>query len=557
MPMRQHIPVLLAVVVLVFPVLADRPVSAQGAPGASAGAGIDLIELSIDEAHRALRGGTISCAELTRRYLKRIAACDPPAGSAVDKGVDQGTAEAVDASADVEPPALNAIIAVNPSALARARALDRQYAATGRMARLHCIPAIVKDNFDTVDMPTEAGSIAMRGSRPPDDAFMVRRLRAHGAIILAKSNMGEWAFSPYETVSSTHGETRNAYDLSRVPAGSSGGTASAIAANLGIIGLGTDTGNSIRGPASHLALVGIRSTLGATSRDGIVPLLANRDVGGPLMRNVRDTASVFSVLAGHDPADPLTQVAKGRLKPDYAVLLHRDGLKGARLGVLRALAAAEDSDTGVLRVFEQALGALRQAGAVLVDPFDIPRFQALTETTGFCSRFRHDLNRYLKTLGPSAPVRSLTEIVDSGRFLPRHARAMDWAMGVDISPEQQEPPCVDVSNDPRRRALLDGVVAAMDRDGVDAIVYPSWRHPPRRIGDGESPHGNNSPVIAPHSGQPAITVPMGSTGSGLPLGLQLLARPFDEHKLFRYAYAFEQATRHRRPPAVCAALPSP
>jgi amidase len=192
---------------------------------------------------------------------------------------------------------------------------------------------------------------------------MVQRLRAEDAIILAKSNMGEWAFSPYQTISSTHGETRNAYDLERVPAGSSGGTASAIAANLGIIGMGTDTGNSIRGPASHLALVGIRSTLGATSRDGIVPLLANRDVGGPLMRTVTDTAIVYSVLAGYDPADPLTRAAIGRVKPDYRRYLKRNGLRGARLGVLRALSNRESADAEVLATFDQAIDDLRQAGA--------------------------------------------------------------------------------------------------------------------------------------------------------------------------------------------------
>ena len=485
---------------------------------------LDVIELSIEQAHRAMRGGRISCEQLIQRYLQRIDSYDQPGG-------------------------LNAIIAVNPNAEQRARALDRRYAESGRMRRLHCIPVILKDNFDTADMPTEAGSIALRGSIPPDDAELVRRLRGQDAIILAKSNMGEWAFSPYQTISSTHGETRNAYDLERVPAGSSGGTASAIAANLGIIGMGTDTGNSIRGPASHLALVGIRSTLGATSRDGIVPLLANRDVGGPMLRTVKDTAIVYSVLAGHDPADPLTRAAIGRTRPDYARWLTGRGLRGARLGVLRALIDTETADPEVVAVMERAIEDLRQAGAIVVDPFDIPDFERLSEATGFCSRFRHDLNIYLQTLGAAAPISSLDEVVERGQFLPRNAGAMRWAMGVEGGPWSQEPPCVDVQGDPRRKAFLDAVVSAMDAQRIDAVIYPSWSNPPRRIGDVQSPHGNNSPVIAPHTGQPAITVPMGYTRTGLPLGLQLLARPFDEHKLFRYAYAYEQATRHRRPPA--------
>ena len=506
----------------------------------------DVIELSIDQAHHALRTGRISCEQLTRRYLQRIDAYDPPQGAIPNPPLMSSQTPAGE---------LNAITAINPNALARARQLDRQYAETGRMRTLHCIPVILKDNFDTADMPTEAGSIALRGSVPPDDAFMVRRLRAEDAIILAKSNMGEWAFSPYQTISSTHGETRNAYDLERVPAGSSGGTASAIAANLGIIGMGTDTGNSIRGPASHLALVGIRSTLGATSRDGIVPLLANRDVGGPLMRTVTDTAIVYTVLAGYDPADPLTQAAIGRVKTDYRRYLKRNGLRGVRVGVLRALSNTESADAEVLARFDDAIDALRQAGAVIIDPFRIPDFKRLTEATGFCSRFRYDLNRYLQTLGPAVPIRSLDEVVASKRFLPQSAGAMQWAMAVKVDPQFQEPPCVGVQGDPRRKALLDAVVAAMDRQDIDAIIYPSWSNPPRRIGDGDSPHGNNSPVIAPHSGQPAITVPMGFTDSGLPLGLQLLARPFDEHKLFQYAYAYEQATEHRRPPPAFGRLP--
>ena len=503
----------------------------EAADGVAGDSGrLDVVELTIDDARHAIRSGRITCEQLTRRYLDRIETYDEPSG-------------------------LNAITRVNPRALRRARALDRQFAASGRMRRLHCIPVILKDNFDTADMPTEAGSMALAGSLPPDDATMVRRLRAADAIILAKSNMGEWAFSPYETVSSTDGETRNAYDLTRVPAGSSGGTASAIAAGFGIIGMGTDTGNSIRGPASHLALVGIRSTLGATSRDGIVPLLANRDVGGPLMRTVRDTAIVYSVLAGYDPADPLTRVGIGRVDRDYTRYLDRKGLRGARLGVLRALVDTEDADPEVIAVFARAVEDLRRAGAVIVDPLVIKDFARLKNAVGFCSRFRHDLGSYLQSLGPAAPFRSLDEIARAGRHLPRNAGAMEWAMGAEGDPALQQPPCVDVNGDPRRKALLDAVLAAMDAADVDAIVYPSWTNPPRRVGDSESPHGNNSPVIAPHTGQPAITVPMGFTAAGLPLGLQLLARPFDEDELFRFAYAYEQATMHRRPPPGFGALP--
>ena len=484
---------------------------------------VSLIELTIDGAQQAIREQRISCEQLTRRYIQRIETYDQPKG-------------------------LNAIIEIDPRALVRARELDREFGATGRMQRLFCAPVILKDNFDTADMPTEAGSIAMRGSRPPEDAFVVKRLRAAQAIVIARSNMGEWAFSPYETISSTHGETRNAYDLTRVPAGSSGGTASAIAANFGIIGMGTDTGNSIRGPASHLDLVGLRATIGAVSRNGIVPLLYNRDVGGPLMRTVTDTAIVFSVIAGPDPADPDTVAAKDRIADDYTQYLKPDGLKGARLGVLRTLVNTSDADVEVVEVMDRAIRELRAAGAVIVDPFGIPDFGRLRSATGFCSRFRYDLKNYLDSLGAAAPVHSLDEVVAHKLYLPASEEAMQWAMGVNVPPEAQEPPCVDVQHDPRRRQFLDGVLLAMNQASIDAIVYPTWTNPPRKLGDHDSPHGNNSPVIAPHTGQPAITVPMGFTRSGLPLGLQMLARPFEEGKLIQYAYAYEQATHHRRPP---------
>jgi amidase len=266
-------------------------------------------ETTIDEIHTAIENQTLSCEAIIDGFLERIERYDEVSG-------------------------LNSIVYINPNALEKARLLDVKYSRTKSMEGLYCVPVILKDNFDTADMPTEAGSIALAGSIPPDDAFMVRKLRQADAIIIAKSNMGEWAFSPNHTISSTHGETRNAYDLSRVPAGSSGGTASAIAANFGVIGIGSDTGNSIRGPASHLALVGIRPTIGVTSRDGIVPLLLNRDVGGPLMRTVRDTARVFNVIAATDPADPATKAYENHLVEDYAAQLDQGALTGVRLGVL-------------------------------------------------------------------------------------------------------------------------------------------------------------------------------------------------------------------------------
>ena len=251
-------------------------------------------ELTIAGIHAGLEAGRFTCRGLVQSYLDRIEAYDK-------KG-----------------PALNAIIVVNPRALERAEALDRDFARDGITRSLQCVPMIVKDNFDTSDLPTTAGSASLAGSIPPDDAFQVRRLREAGAIVLAKSNMAEFAFSPYETLGSTlPGHTRNPYDPYRVPAGSSGGTAAAVAASFGTVGLGSDTGNSIRGPSSHTALVGIRSTMGLTSRDGIVPLNLYRDIGGPMARTVVDAVTVFDVVAGYDPADAVTERGRGQRAPSY------------------------------------------------------------------------------------------------------------------------------------------------------------------------------------------------------------------------------------------------
>ncbi len=239
-------------------------------------------EATIEDIHRAIQSGELTCRQLVEYYLTRIEAYDQPLN-------------------------LNSIVVVNPDALKKADELDKEFTSTRKLRPLHGIPVIVKDNYDTKDLQTAAGSLALKGSKPPDDAYQVRKIREAGAIVLAKSNMAEWAFSPYQTVSSVAGTTRNPYDLERVPAGSSGGTAAAVAANLGAVGLGTDTGNSIRGPSSHNCLVGIRSTMGLTSRDGIVPLYLRNDIGGPMARTVEDAVRVLEVIAGYDPADPITK----------------------------------------------------------------------------------------------------------------------------------------------------------------------------------------------------------------------------------------------------------
>ena len=289
--------------------------------------------------------------------------------------------------------------------------------------------------------------------------------------------------------------------------------------------------------------MGIRSTIGATSRDGVVPLLLNRDVAGPMTRTVEDAARLFNVIDGYDPADPVTEQSKGKLPDDYLPYLIKDGLRNIRVGVLREIIDVPGADPEVLRLLEQALSDMRELGADIINDFEIEEFELLSKSTGFCSRFRHDINNYFSALGTSAPVKKLKDIVDKQQYHESNKGAMQWAMSRDVPPEQHEIPCVDVEGDPRRKALRAAVLKAMDDRNIDVIAYPSWNNPPRLIGDMDSPHGNNSPIIAPHSGQPAITVPMEFTRQGLPTGLQFLGKPFSEASLFQYA-------QHRKPPTL-------
>ncbi len=480
-------------------------------------------EATIADIHAAMTSGRLTAHQLVQLYLARI--------SAYDK---QG-------------PAINAILTVNPAALARADSLDAVYAGTHQLAGpLHGIPVIVKDNYDTFDLPTTAGSLSLAGSMPPEDAYQVRRLREAGAIVLAKSNMAEFAFSPYETVGSAlPGYTRNPYAPNRVTAGSSGGTAAAVAANFGAVGLGTDTGNSIRGPSSHNDLVGIRSTMGLTSRAGIVPLYLDRDIGGPIARTVADAVAVFDAIAGYDPADPVTQAARTRKAARYADYLLADGLRGARIGVLRQLSNTDTADPEVLQRFDQALADMRTAGAVIVDSVLVGELDSIRGPL-FCSRFKWDINAYLAHLGPRAPVKTLEEIIASRRFHSSIELRLKQMQDMPGSSPEDNAECRQAwANADQLKA---GVRRVLSERRLDALVYPSWNNPPRLIGDLNTPHGNNSPRISPPTGFPAITVPMGFVGEGLPVGLQILGDAWSEPTLIKIAYSYEQATRHRRPP---------
>jgi Asp-tRNA(Asn)/Glu-tRNA(Gln) amidotransferase A subunit family amidase len=495
------------------------PARAQAPPA------FEVQEATIAEIHAAMRAGHLSCRALVEQYLRRI--------DTLDKN----------------GPALNAIVVTNPDALKVADELDRRFAAGGPVGPLHCVPMIVKDNFETVGLQSANGSLALAGFVSPRDAFQVRRVREAGAIVLAKSNMAEWAFTPYETVSSIlPGYTKNPYALDRVTAGSSGGTAAAVAASFGAVGLGSDTGNSIRGPSSHQALVGIRSTMGLTSRGGVMPLSTLADIAGPMARTVADAVAVFQVIVGEDAADPVTAAASAHLPQDYTAALVAGGLKGARIGVLRQAYERESSDPEVVRVFLSAVEDLRRAGAIVVDPAAINGLDVIRRPrdAGPCMGFKYDINRYLALQGDHVPVKSLAEIVKSGRFHPTVQRRLEQAeSGPENGPDS--PACE--ADRAYRAAVRAAVTKTMDALTLDAFVYPTWSNPPRLIGDLNTPHGDNSQFFAPTTGFPAIQVPMGYTRGGrLPAGITFFGRAWSEPELIRLAYGYEQATRHRRSP---------
>jgi Asp-tRNA(Asn)/Glu-tRNA(Gln) amidotransferase A subunit family amidase len=498
-----------------------------GAPRAQtpAPAPFRLEEATIAQIHAAMKAGQLSCRSLVDQYLRRIEAYDK------------------------NGPALNAIVVVNPDAPKQADELDRRFAQAGLTGPLHCVPTIVKDNFETTGLQSADGSLSLKGFVSNKDAFQVRRIKEAGAIVLAKSNMAEFAFSPYETVNSIlPGYTKNPYALDRVTAGSSGGTAAAVAANFGAVGLGSDTGNSIRGPSSHQSLVGVRSTMGLTSRSGVAPLNLLADIAGPIARTVEDAVAVFQVVAGEDADDPVTAAAREHVVKTYAASLVRDGLKGARIGVLRQAYERETTDPEIVQVFMAAVEDLRRAGATIVDPARVEGIEQIRrpQGSGTCGGFKYDINRYLAAQGDRVPVHSLDEIVKSRRFHPSVQTRLEGAQqGSAEGPESAA--CQ--AETTYRDAVRAVVVKTMDALKLDAFVYPTWSNPPRLIGDLNTPHGDNSQFYSPTTGFPAINVPMGYTrGAILPAGMTIFGRAWSEPTLFRLAFAYEQATRHRHPP---------
>lgn len=485
--------------------------------------GFDVWEKSVTELAAALESGTATSQDLVAQYLARIEAYD-----------QQG-------------PMLNAVVTVNPDAMAVAASLDAERAAGSVRGPLHGIPVVVKDNYDTGDMPTTAGAIALATSIPPDDAFQVRKLRDAGAIILAKTNMHELAYG-LTTVSSFGGQTRNPYDPTRNPGGSSGGTGAAIAASFAAVGMGSDTCGSIRIPSSHQSLVGLRGTRGLSSRDGIIPLSSTQDIGGPLARSVADLAITLDATVGFDPADPVTRLGNRRIPPSYATALHPDALGDARVGVVTALMGAGAAERPVRDVVEAAIELMQQRGAEVVELEELDVTELLQGTSLISQDFRSDLDAYLART-PGALVRSLHEMLDLGLI----HRGIEPRVRAALEAENRD---TDAYHErfAKRDDVRAAIVKVMDEHSLDALVYPTIRRTATRIGVSQP---GNACALSAVSGLPALTVPAGFAADGMPVGVELLGRAFEEPRLIALGYAYEQATRHRRPPDFTPSLLTP
>ena len=484
-------------------------------------------EATIADIHAAMKRGDLTAARLVRMYLARIEAYDQTG------------------------PSLNAVIMVNPDAVARAEELDVRFDQSGLTGPLHGIPILLKDNVNTADMPTTGGSLSLEGSIPPDDAFITKRLREAGAIVLAKVNLHEFATSGV-TRSSLLGQTLNPYDLTRTPGGSSGGTGAGVAANFGVMGIGTDTVNSIRSPASANSLVGIRPTIGLVSRGGIIPVSSTQDTAGPIARTVEDAAKMLDAIAGYDPNDPVTARGVGNTVR-YAGFLDTEGLRGSRVGVLESFFGTGPEHQEVNAAVRGAIEMMEERGAITVSIGDLIDPDALArELSVHAHEYANLLNGYLATLGPEAPVGSLEEIVRSGRHDPSIAGFFQSAL---TSTD-------DVAGYHERLAgrtrLEDMVLGIMAEHRLDALVFPHQRRLVAPIGDDQMERNG---ILGAATGFPSITLPAGfsrhagSAPIGVPIGIEFLGRPWAESTLVKLAYAFEQATKYRRPPVSVPPLP--
>ncbi|PYR37834.1 MAG: amidase [Acidobacteria bacterium] len=515
---------------LVAAVLAAGPAARHRQPPAQAPV-FDLDEATFPVLQARMASGKDSARSLAEKYLSRI--------------------EAIDRNG----PALHAVIEVNPDALGIADQMDSERRQGRVRGPLHGVPVVIKDNVATGDrMLTTAGSLALAGGPAPKDAFLVERLRTAGAVILGKTNLSEWA-----NFRSTHsssgwsargGQTRNPYALDRNPSGSSSGSAVAVSANLAAAAIGTETDGSIVSPSSNNALVGIKPTVGLVSRSGIVPIAPSQDTAGPMARTVADAAALLSAVSGHDPADDAT-TASPSPTIDYTSFLRRDGLAGARLGIVRNRLFGNHAATD--RLAETAIADLKAQGAVIVDPAIIPTLGQFDESEFevLLFEFKESLNRFLLWFGPHAAVRSLRDLIAFNQAQAtdelRHFGQEIFLMADTKSGLTSNDYKLALERN-RRLARTEGIDAVMKRFNLDALVAPTGG--PAWLTDlvnGDSSMSPSPSTIAAVAGYPHVTVPMGSY-RGLPIGLSFFGRAWSEPTLLRIAYAYEQATRHRQPP---------
>ena len=493
---------------------------------------MQLEEVTISELQVEMTAGSITARQLTEMYIERIQALDK-------KG-----------------PNLQSVIEINPDAVEIAQQLDRERAATGPRGPLHGIPILLKDNIATLDkMETTAGSLALLGARPPRDAFVAQRLRAAGALILGKTNLSEWANFRSSNSSSgwsgRGGQTRNPYILDRTPCGSSSGSAVAVAANLAAAALGTETDGSILCPSSINGVVGIKPTVGLTSRAGVIPIAHSQDTVGPFGRTVSDAAAVLNAITGADSHDPATQTSVNHSHIDYTKFLDANGLTGARIGVCREVYFGYSARTDA--IINAGIEQMAALGATIIDHANIPTAQQMSSSQSelhvLLYEFKADLNVYLNELTESS-VRSLADII---AFNDAHAAQEQPYFGQEIFLQAEQttgltdPLYLNALAENHRLARQDGIDAVMDEYRLDALVMPT-RGPAWCIDwiNGDHDIGGSAQAAA-LAGYPAISVPAGFV-FGLPVGMTFMGRAFSEPTLIKLAYAFEQATKQRRPP---------
>ena len=478
-------------------------------------------EATIAQVHQRMKDGTLTCHKLVEGYLARIEAYD-----------QQG-------------PKLNSVISINPKALDEAEALDHEFITCGPSGSLHGIPVLLKDNVGTHDMPTTGGSLSLEGFVPAHDAFITRKFRASGALILAKTNLHEFAIGG-ETISSILGQTLNPYDQTRTPGGSSGGTGVAIAANFGLVGIGTDTVNSIRSPASANNLVGIRPTLGLVSRDGILPYSFTQDTVGPICRTVEDAVRVLDVIADYDPADDQTAWSTGRKPTSYGAFLKEDGLKGKRLGVVESFFGTDAIHNNTNKAVKRSIKVMKDQGAEIVPLNEmIDSGYLVNEVSVHLHDLKGHLNVYLGALPAHASVHSVEEVLASGKYHPGIEENLKKAMALSTGKQEYSQRRI------KRSRLQRGIMKLMADGRLDALVYPHQKQLVCSVGGSQNERNG---VLGAVTGFPSICVqagfstPTATAPIGVPIGMEILGRPFSETTLIEIAYGFEQATHHRKPP---------